>query len=267
MAVTGKKLRRINRKRKGLLGGIKDVFSRSSKKKREIQAKKDLKAEGTYGKRTELAQKKMDGGARRSYNKMVRKTNKAIEKNNECIQDPRMPKEKMEKLKRGTMSTYEKTTKLSRKDRKAQVSNRAKADYEKKKKQNKAIRGHNRRVADMKKKLESEAAAKNKAASDTKKANEAAALKKKQTADAEAKFKASGGFSKARVKVGQYSKTLKKSEIPAHNKKLKREALEAAKRKNPKGGTFQYTRFDADGNKQTVGVRYGNAMSKKKEKK
>jgi len=267
MAVTGKKLRRINRKRKGLLGGIKDIFTRSNKKKREIQAKKDLKAEGTYGKKTEMAQKKMDGGARRSYNKMVRKTNKAIDKNNKGIQDPQMPKEKMEKLKRGTMTNYEKTSKLSRKDTKAQVSAKAKADYEKKKKQHKALVGHKQRTADMKKKLASEAAAKNKAAADTKKANDAAALKKKQTADAEAKFKASGGFSKARVKVGQYSKTLKKNEIPAYNTKVKREALAAAKRKNPKGGTFTYTRFDANGNKQNVEVRYGNAMSKKKEKK
>lgn len=241
-------------KRKGFLGGIKDIFKRSSKKKREVQAKKDLKAEGTYGTKTEITQKKMDGGARRSYNKMVKKTNKSIDKNNKGIQDPRMPKQKMEKLKRGTMTNYEKTSKVNKKD---QVANRAASDLAKKRAvrdKKKAVTKANKIAADKKYSDSQALKAKNTAAAN-------AASKKAQMDKASAKWKASGGYSKAKVKAGEYTRTLTKSEIPGENKKRRSEAYAAARKKSAKGGNFTYQGFDKDGNKKTYNVRYGTAMS------
>ena len=80
-------------------------------------------------------------------------------------------------------------------------------------------------------------------------------------ADAEAKWKASGGYSKAKVKAGEYTRTLTRSEIPGENKKRRSAAYAKARKKSAKGGAFTYEGFDKDGNKKTYNVRYGNAMS------
>jgi len=90
----------------------------------------------------------------------------------------------------------------------------------------------------------------------------AGAIKKSDaTAAAEEKWEASGGYSKASVKnKGGFTKTLKMNEIKPYNKKMRIAAHQAAKKKNPKGGTFTYEGFDSKGNKKTLTGKYGSAM-------
>ena len=228
------------------------IFRKSRTKQLEKKAKKELKASGEYGKKTEVTQEKVSGGVRRSYNKAVRKQNKAIAKGWE-----KPGTEKMVKMKRGTMGTEEKTVKMSRSERKAQVANKAKADYMARRQQvaDKKAAAASKKAAELKKTEQVDATARHEE-------RLAGAIKKSdETAAATKKWEASGGFSKAKVKSGEYSKTLTMSEITPYNKKMRVAGFKKAKKENPKGGTFTYQGFDSKGNKKTFTIKYGSDMS------
>ena len=229
------------------------LFRRSRTKQLEKKAKQELKASGEYGKSTEVTQEKVSGGARRSYNKTVRKHNKSLKKGWEN------PGTKpMSKMKRGAVGTEEKQVKMSRKDRKAQVSNKAKTDYKAR------IAARKATVAQEAKDKAQKATviATNKSKSNTTKESEAKATKTKLQTEAKAKWDASGGLSNVKVKSGEFTKTLTKSEIAPHNKKLRLAAFKKAKKKNPKGGTFTFEGFNSKGEKVTRTGKYGNQMTK-----